>query len=122
MRTPKNVGTVIVHEDDTLLLKKTYKDLGWVSPGGHIDPGEMPFEAGVRELLEETGVRLCSYDIRDLSVVRSGTTEVYIITLKQRPKVVLSGEHSEYKWVNYRDVRKYALSWYQHSTFDLMGW
>lgn len=29
----------------------------WVFPGGHVDPGEAPHEAALREVLEETGVR-----------------------------------------------------------------
>jgi len=28
----------------------------WLPPGGHIDPNELPDEAAVREVLEETGV------------------------------------------------------------------
>ncbi|WP_047573085.1 NUDIX domain-containing protein, partial [Pseudomonas syringae] len=28
----------------------------WVQPGGHVDPGESPVLAALRELLEETGV------------------------------------------------------------------
>lgn len=28
----------------------------WVQPGGHVDPGESPMMAALRELLEETGV------------------------------------------------------------------
>src|SRR3990167_3386656 len=30
----------------------------WVLPGGHIDPGEPPVDAAVREMHEETGVRV----------------------------------------------------------------
>ncbi|MEO6124769.1 MAG: NUDIX domain-containing protein [Ilumatobacteraceae bacterium] len=33
-----------------------HKRLGiWLQPGGHIDPGELPWDAAVREVLEETG-------------------------------------------------------------------
>jgi 8-oxo-dGTP pyrophosphatase MutT (NUDIX family) len=30
----------------------------WFTPGGGVDPGESPAEAGVRELAEETGLRV----------------------------------------------------------------
>ncbi len=30
----------------------------WLPPGGHIEEGELPDEAAVREVLEETGVRV----------------------------------------------------------------
>lgn len=28
----------------------------WIQPGGHVDPGELPWQAALRETLEETGV------------------------------------------------------------------
>ena len=28
----------------------------WLPPGGHIDPGELPEEAALREVREETGL------------------------------------------------------------------
>lgn len=53
--------TFIVQDDCTLLL--LHRKLGkWFPPGGHIDAHELPHEAAVREVYEETGfeVRLLS--------------------------------------------------------------
>jgi 8-oxo-dGTP pyrophosphatase MutT (NUDIX family) len=47
-------GVVIAHQHILLIH---HKRIGaWLPPGGHIDEGEMPHEAAVREVLEETGV------------------------------------------------------------------
>ena len=35
----------------------------WVTPGGGIDPGESEVEAGVREVFEETGLRVAASDL-----------------------------------------------------------
>ena len=48
-------GCVIVNKGKILLLK--HKKLGvWLYPGGHIEEGEMPTEAAIREAKEETGM------------------------------------------------------------------
>lgn len=51
------VATFVVHDDKLLML---YHDkLGmWLPPGGHIEPNELPDEAAVREVWEETGVEV----------------------------------------------------------------
>lgn len=48
-------GGLLVHEGKILLIK--HKKLGvWLSPGGHLDPGEMGHQAAEREFWEETGI------------------------------------------------------------------
>jgi ADP-ribose pyrophosphatase YjhB (NUDIX family) len=49
------VATFVVHNDEVLLLwhRKLQR---WLPPGGHIEPNELPDEAAVREVAEETGV------------------------------------------------------------------
>jgi len=50
------VATFVVHQDRVLLLR--HRKLGlWLPPGGHIEPNELPDEAAVREVFEETGLR-----------------------------------------------------------------
>lgn len=49
------VATFVLHEGKVLLL--WHKKLSmWLPPGGHIDPNELPDEAAVREVKEETGL------------------------------------------------------------------
>ena len=47
--------TFVVHEQRTLLLH--HRKLGmWLPPGGHIDPYELPNQAALREVREESGL------------------------------------------------------------------
>jgi len=49
------VSAYAVRDGRVLLIK--HKKLGlWLAPGGHIDEGETPDEAALRELREETGL------------------------------------------------------------------
>jgi ADP-ribose pyrophosphatase YjhB (NUDIX family) len=47
--------TFVVHEDRTLLLHHR-KLAMWLPPGGHIDPHELPDQAALREVREESGL------------------------------------------------------------------
>ena len=49
--------TFVVHEGSTLLL--LHRKLGeWFPPGGHIDPHELPDQAAIREVREESGLEV----------------------------------------------------------------
>lgn len=63
-RNPTPTTDVIVHrqnkqgQTEVLLIKRLNPPHGWALPGGFVDEGEMVERAAVREVLEETGLRI----------------------------------------------------------------
>ncbi|MGE5673733.1 MAG: NUDIX hydrolase [Mycobacterium leprae] len=49
------VATFVIHDGKVLMLWHRKLSM-WLPPGGHIEPGELPDEAAVREVREETGI------------------------------------------------------------------
>ena len=55
---PNCASVAIVRDGKVLLIKRAYAPYQhlWTLPGGRIEPGERTIDAGLRELMEETGV------------------------------------------------------------------
>lgn len=49
---------VFVVRNDRVLLHQHERLHRWLPPGGHIEPNEIPDEAAIREVREETGVHI----------------------------------------------------------------
>lgn len=102
-----------------LLMKrsphKIYPGL-WQMVSGHIDKGETAFRTAIRELYEETGLKplrlwvvpninsFYSPDDDSVSVIPVFAAEV------KNDKVIISPEHSEFKWVDSEEAKKH-LAW-----------
>ena len=102
-----------------LILKraktKIYEHL-WQGVAGKIEKNEKPWETAKRELKEETGLDPASIFIADhLSSFyenyedRINLVPVFGIEVDSMD-VVLSDEHSKYRWVNYKLAKK-KLTW-----------
>ena len=88
----------------------------WQGVAGKIEKNEKPWETAKRELKEETGLDPASIFIADhLSSFyenyedRINLVPVFGIEVDSMD-VVLSDEHSKYRWVNYKLARK-KLTW-----------
>ncbi|MDD4082016.1 MAG: NUDIX domain-containing protein [Sphaerochaetaceae bacterium] len=60
-------ATVYIINDSKLLLLKQERSNFWLLPGGHIEDEELPHEAALREILEETGLKIELYQKPDES-------------------------------------------------------
>ena len=54
---------LVIRDDKVLLILHPYLK-SWLQPGGHIDDGESPIDAAIREVREETGF-ICALDSND---------------------------------------------------------
>ena len=73
-RTESAGGIVLNRKDEVLVVSQ--RGNSWSLPKGHLDPGETPLEAAIREIAEETGVS-------ELALVRSfGSYERHRIGLE----------------------------------------
>ena len=102
-----------------LILKraktKLYEHL-WQGVAGKIEKGETASQAAVRELKEETGLTPYKMFIADhVSSFyesykdRINFVPVFGIEVRKR-QIILSDEHSEYKWVDFETAYK-TLTW-----------
>ncbi len=91
---------------EILLMKRTggVGAGGWFLPGGHLEGGERPVEAAVREVHEETGIVLdaASLSLADVMTYEAhGATAhnlVYNALAPEGADAVLNDEHAVARW------------------------
>ncbi len=58
-----SVGAVIEKDEKYLLIDRKNPPYGFACPAGHVDEGEEPLEALIREVKEETGLDVVSCEL-----------------------------------------------------------
>ncbi len=118
-RTPV-VRVVVRRQDGKVLVCRKANLQKWELPGGKIEEGENRFEAGKRELKEETGLKaenfidLARVEIED----ENGCAKAYIIyTETEGDAEPVSDEHDKVKWV---ETSHYGgLDFHYHSAYSV---
>lgn len=101
----KYAGLVLLHpESDRVLLLKRADDGRWSVPGGHIENGESPLDAALREFAEETGLMPPEADqVSFLGDNRGFRHFVVASTSMVRPRLGRYDEHTNFAWVRRTD-------------------
>ena len=109
-----NVYAVVLYKNKFLIMKGTHGF--WEFPGGGVDFGEHPLTSAHRELKEETGL-----EAKNLSLVgitsaifkKQGNDKHAVYAIYKgtvtSDKVILSHEHTEYKWVTKSELSVFTL-------------
>jgi len=107
LRTP--VYCIVKFKKQILLLHRTEDVDVWEAPGGKIRYGESPKNAALRELKEETGLK-----IKDAKLFSVGSTTYsnimqipifYLVEMKIKPEIKIK-EHVAYRWFSLNDIKK----------------
>lgn len=73
-----SVGVIVIKDSKVLLVKHNYGSANGkcLNPGGFLKEGELPEEAAVREVFEETGVKIAPVG---MIAVRCRSNECYMV-------------------------------------------
>jgi len=103
----------VVKRDDKFLLVREFSDQKTVlnQPAGHVEPGETPLEAAVRETLEETGWHVRSTALISFTTYLSPTNGITYYRLaiaadavEFDPKATLDSDIEEALWLDYEEI------------------
>lgn len=109
----KKVAKIVILDNDNNYIMMWRSDHPTFSndpdlPGGTVEEGESSLDAMIREVVEEAGFEINKENVKK---VYSGTDysthhthySLYVTKLTNRPEVIISWEHSSYKWLDRDD-------------------
>jgi 8-oxo-dGTP pyrophosphatase MutT (NUDIX family) len=97
----EHTATLVIVQDDSLLLLFHRKLQTWLPPGGHVEANELPHEAALREAKEETGLDVELHRQEHLSIKEPNAISIprpYLCLLEEIPsyKDVPAHQHIDF--------------------------
>ena len=110
------VKTVIVDGDGRVLLiqrsDKSTRPHGWDLPGGGVDRGEDPRDAAVREVGEETSLKVHTLKLLTTYLSTESPQQAVLLGYAAQADshdVQLSWEHEAFRWVSLDELKDIEL-------------
>ena len=101
--SPHLAGVLIVCRNELLCLER--KGGGFDIPKGHIQVGEKPLQAAIRECFEETQINLL-FEPRFIGSERSEGQSLYcyLHLTNEKYNVTISDEHLGHRWMPIKEI------------------
>jgi 8-oxo-dGTP pyrophosphatase MutT (NUDIX family) len=106
-------GSAIVVGPRGVVLHR-HKRMGiWLQPGGHLEPGETPWDAATRETAEEAGLparhpvggpRLVHVDVHPTPIGHVHLDLRYLLVAPDRDPIPEEGESPDARWFSWADA------------------
>ena len=120
---PSVATYLLLNKDGKLLILKrsdkvkTYKGL-WGGVAGYVEKNEKPYETAIKEINEEVGInkenvslikKLDPIFFTDFYEQKRYDWEIFVFLfkIKEKTKIKIDWEHSEYRWIEPSDIINY---------------
>lgn len=101
------------HDDPKKADSKLHGEGTWTMPGGKLDFGESFEDAAIREVKEETGIKINSRNLKLISLTNDIVPDAHFVTLgflcekfEGEAKVMEPDEITEWKWFSLENLPK----------------
>lgn len=99
------------HDDSDKADSELHGEGTWTMPGGKLNFGESFEQAAVREVLEETGLKISHDKLKFISLANDRVSDAHFVTIgflceefEGEPKVMEPDEITEWKWFDLNNL------------------